>query len=211
LAACGDDRSPAQKLAAQVETGLAKLRTVQGRLEIGTGGVVLEQELWVQRPKFLRTETEAGPAEFKGTIVVLNEQESWFYNPAVNLVTLADRSQLAPDLPAEAGAGSMLERLPGDLLTLLQAEPQINTVGNEVLAGRNTAHIEIINNGQTAAFPAGLLQVWLDDTYYYPLGVQLSSGLTLRFRTVEFNAAIDPLTFTFVPPPGVPVQKVGPE
>lgn len=208
LAACGDDRTPVQKLAGQMAEGLPKLQTVQGELEIGTGGVILQQELWVQRPKFLRTETEIGPAEFKGTIVVLNEQESWLYNPAVNLVTLGNRSQLTAELSAGAGAGSMLERLPDDLLALLQTNPQINLIGNEPVAGRTTVHVEIINDGQTEAFPAGLLQVWLDDTYYYPLQVQMSSGLTLRFTSVTFNAAIDPLTFTFVPPPGVRVQKV---
>lgn len=208
LNACGDARSPAEQVAAQIESGLAKLQTIQGRLEITTGQVVLQQELWVERPNHLRTETEEGPAEFKGTIVVLNAKESWLYNPAVNLVTLVDRTQASPKLPDTAGAGSMLERLPTDIQALLQAKPDINQVGSEVIAGRTTNHLEIVNNGQSTAFPAGLIKVWLDDTYYYPLAVTLSSGLSIRFTSVDFNQSIDPLTFTFVPPPGVRVQKV---
>ena len=44
-----------------MEQGLAKLQTVEGRLDISTGPVTLQQKLWVQQPNFLRTETEAGP------------------------------------------------------------------------------------------------------------------------------------------------------
>jgi outer membrane lipoprotein-sorting protein len=195
-------------VAAQVASSLAKLQTVEGRLEITTGGVVLQQELWVERPNALRTETEEGPAEFKGTIVVLNAKEGWLYNPAVNLVTLVDRTQVTTQLANSSGAGSMLERLPTDIQALLEAKPDIHQVGSEVIAGRTVNHWEIVNNGQSSAFPTGLVKVWLDDTYFYPLAVTLSSGLSIRFTSVDFNQSIDPLTFTFVPPPGVRVQKV---
>lgn len=208
FSACGDDRSPAEQMAAQIESGLAKLQTVEGRVEITTGQVVLQQELWVQRPDALRTETEDGPAEFKGTIVVLNAKEGWLYNPAVNLVTLVDRSQVDTKLGDTTGAGSMLERLPTDIQALLQKKLDIAQIGSEEIAGRTVHHVEVVNNGQSSAFPAGLIKIWLDDTYYYPLALTLSSGLSIRFTSVEFNQNIDPLTFTFVPPPGVRVQKV---
>ena len=64
--------------------------------------------------------------------------------------------------------------------------------------------------GQNQDFPGGLLQLWLDPEYGYPLALTLSSGLKIRFTLIEFNKTIDPLTFVFVPPPGALVQKVNP-
>lgn len=210
VAGCSDDRPVAERLAGDMEAALADLQTVAGRLEIGSGPVTLHQELWVQRPGFLRTETEEGPAAYAGTIVVLNDQEGWFYNPALNMVTVTDRSNYDPTVAAEAGAGSMLERMPTDILALLRASPAINEVGAEQVAGRATDHLEIVIAGQTQAFPAGLLQLWLDQQYGYPLKVINSNGLEIRFTTVKFNTEIDPLTFVFVPPPGALVRRVEP-
>ncbi len=211
LTACGDQRPLAEKLASTTEQALAKMQSVQGRMDISTGPVTLQQKLWVQRPNFLRTETEAGPPQFKGTIVVLNDKDGWFYNPALRLVTVTDRSKYDPALTAEAGTGSMLERMPSDILALLRTNPAVHEVGSEEVAGRDTTHIEIVINGQTKAFPDGLLQLWLDQEYGYPLAVTTSSGLKIRFTMVEFNPTIDPLTFIFVPPPGALVQRVNPQ
>jgi len=210
VSSCSADRPVAERLTGDMEAALADLQTVAGRLEISSGPVTLQQELWVQRPGFLRTETEAGPAAYAGTIVVLNDQEGWFYNPALNMVTVTDRSNYDPTAAAEAGAGSMLERMPTDILTLLRAAPAINEVGVDQVAGRATNHLEIVIAGQTQAFPAGLLQLWLDQQYGYPLKVINSSGLEIRFTTVKFNTEIDPLTFVFVPPPGALVRRVEP-
>lgn len=210
LAGCSDDRPVAERLTDNMEAALADLQTVAGRLEISSGPVTLQQELWVQRPGFLRTETEEGPAAYAGTIVVLNDQEGWFYNPALNMVTVTDRSNYDPTVAAEAGAGSMLERMPTDILTLLRAAPAINEIGVEQVAGRATNHLEIVIAGQTQAFPTGLLQLWLDQQYGYPLKVINSNGLEIRFTTVKFNTEIDPLTFVFVPPPGALVRRVEP-
>src|SRR4051812_23144681 len=93
VAACGDERPLAEQLAGNTEEGLAKVQTVEGRMDISTGPVTLQQKLWVQRPIFLRTETEEGPVQFKRTIVVLNDKDGWFYNPALRLVTVTDRSK----------------------------------------------------------------------------------------------------------------------
>src|SRR5687767_8758942 len=65
--------TPQEMLIAEIERKLARVETVQGRATITLQGAILEQELWVQRPNFLRTETEAGPGAFAGTIVVLND------------------------------------------------------------------------------------------------------------------------------------------
>ena len=210
LSGCGDERTGPEKLAATMEQGLAKLQTVEGRLDISTGPVTLQQKLWVQRPTFLRTETAEGPAAYKGTIVVLNNKDGWFYNPALRMVTLVDRSNYDPKLAAEAGAGSMLERMPTNLLTLLRTNPAVHEIGSETVAGRDTQHVEIVIAGQNKDFPSGLLQLWLDQEYGYPLALTLSSGLKIRFTTIEFNRTIDPLTFVFVPPPGALVQRVNP-
>jgi len=208
LTACGDNRSPAEKMAATMEDALAGVQTVAGQLEISTGPVTLQQELWVQRPNFLRTETEDGPAAFKGTIVVLNDKDGWFYNPALNMVTLTNRSQFDPAQAEAAATGSLLERIPDDIVALLRTNPAINEIGREVMAGRSATHLEIISNGQIQAFPAGLLQLWLDEEYGYPLALTMSSGLEIRFTSIQFNRPIDPLTFVFVPPPGALVQRV---
>jgi outer membrane lipoprotein-sorting protein len=211
ISACGDKRPLAEQLASNTEEGLAKVQTVQGRMDISTGPVTLQQKLWVQRPNFLRTETEEGPAQFKRTIVVLNDKDGWFYNPALRLVTVTDRSKYDPTLAAEAGTGSMLERMPTEILALLRTNPSIHEVGGEEIADRDTIHIEIVINGQTKAFPNGPLQLWLDKEFGYPLAVMTSSGLKIRFTMVEFNRTIDPLTFIFVPPPGALVQRVNPQ
>ncbi|CAN5747830.1 hypothetical protein BH10CHL1_BH10CHL1_41430 [soil metagenome] len=210
ISACGDKRPLAEQLASHTEEGLAKVQTVEGRMDISTGPVTLQQKLWVQPPNFLRTETEEGPVQFKRTIVVLNDKDGWFYNPALRLVTVTDRSKYDPTLAAEAGTGSMLERLPTEILALLRTNPAIHEVGGEEIAGRDTTHIEIVINGQTKAFPDGLLQLWLDKEYGYPLAITTSSGLKIRFTMVEYNLVIDPLTFIFVPPPGALVQRVNP-
>src|SRR5687768_176888 len=64
-----------EQLVAELSRELARVKTVQGRVNITLQGVTLAQELWVQRPGFMRTETEEGPSAFAGTIVVLNDQE----------------------------------------------------------------------------------------------------------------------------------------
>jgi len=78
------------------------------------------------------------------------------------------------------------------------------------VAGRDAQHVEIVIAGQNKDFPTGLLQLWLDEEYGYPLALTLSSGLKIRFTTIAFNRTIDPLTFVFVPPPGALVQRVNP-
>lgn len=210
LSGCGAEQSGPEKLAATMEQGLAKLQTIEGRLAISTGPVTLQQKLWVQQPNFLRTETAEGPTAYKGTIVVLNNKDGWFYNPALRMVTLVDRSNYDPKIAAEAGAGSLLERMPTHLLALLQTNPPVHEIGRETVAGRDTQHVEIVIAGQNKDFPTGLLQLWLDEEYGYPLALTLSSGLKIRFTTIAFNRTIDPLTFVFVPPPGALVQRVNP-
>ncbi|MFN8494122.1 MAG: hypothetical protein U0350_41370 [Caldilineaceae bacterium] len=211
LNGCSDDRPLPERLATEVEKGLANVQTVEGRLNITTGPVTLQQKFWVQRPNLLRTETADGPASYKGTIVVLNAKEGWLYNPALRMVTLVDRSKYDPTLAQAAGAGSLLERIPTNMLALLRSNPAVNEIGGEEIAGRDTRHIEIIVTGQNKDFPAGPLQLWLDKEFGYPLALTLSNGLKLRFTMINFNQTIDPLTFTFVPPPGVLVQKVNPQ
>ncbi len=172
--------------------------------------MTLNQEFWLQRPSFLRTETESGPGAFQGVIVALNDREGWVYSPALNIVTIVDRTNYTPDLAGEAGAGSSLERLPGDIRRAVEAGYPLHKVADDTVAGRRTEHWEISVPAGDAAFPAGPLHVWLDTKYAYPLALRDSAGRELRFRFVDFNAAIDPLVFEFVPPPGALVQRVEP-
>lgn len=210
LAACDTAADSPANLIQQMETRLARVKTVQGRLDIVQGQVALDQEFWLQRPSYLRTETESGPGPFQGVIVALNDREGWVYSPSLNLVTLVDRSGYTPDLAGEAGAGSSLERLPGDIQSTLRRQYPIHKIGRDTVAGRRTDHWEIIVPEGDASFPPGPLHIWLDTKYSYPLALRDGSGREIRFRTVVFNQAIDPLVFAFVPPPGTLVQRVKP-
>jgi outer membrane lipoprotein-sorting protein len=208
LTACGSDLSPAQRLAEQMAESLMQVESVMGRLEISNSSITLEQELWVQPPMRLRTETNAGPEAFKGTIVVLNDQEGWFYSPALNMATVAQRSGFDAELAQEAGAGSMLERLPTTIVKLLQTSPSLNEAGREEIAGRMTRRIELFATQAVDTIPAGALQVWLDEEFAYPLALTMSNQMQIRFTWVQFNQPIDPVTFIFVPPPGAQVQRL---
>jgi outer membrane lipoprotein-sorting protein len=186
------------------------VETVQGRATITLEGVALEQELWVQRPGFMRTETEAGPGAFAGTIVVLNDQEGWVYSPALDMATVVDRAAFHDELADEAGAGSILERMPDRILSALQVETQLNIGDRTQVAGRAATLIEVVIPPNDPSLPAGVLQVWLDDQYSYPLAWRDSSGRELRFTSVIYNAEIDPVTFLFFPPPGASVRRIQP-
>ncbi len=86
IGGCAPARDPHAALLRQLDDGLARVETVQGLLDITQGPVTLNQEFWLQRPSFLRTETESGPGAFQGVIVALNHREGWVYSPALNLV-----------------------------------------------------------------------------------------------------------------------------
>src|SRR5690606_37674590 len=149
-------------------------------------GVTLEQELWVQRPGFLRTETEAGPSAFAGTIVVLNDEEGWAYSPALHMATVVDRAAYRAALAGEAAAGSLVEPMPDRILAALQGEAQFNQGERTQIAGRAATLLEIVIPANDPSLPAGTLQVWLDDQYAYPLAWRDSSGRELRFNSVTF-------------------------
>jgi outer membrane lipoprotein-sorting protein len=202
--------TPQERLVAEIERELARVQTVQGRVNVTLQDVTLEQELWVQRPSFLRTETEVGPSAFAGTIVVLNDEEGWVYTPALDMATVVDRAAFQDELAGEAGAGSILERMPDRILTALQGETQLNIGDRTQIAGRAATLLEFVIPADDPSLPPGILQVWLDDQYSYPLAWRDSSGREVRFNSVTFNADIDPATFVFVPPPGASVRRVEP-
>ena len=205
-----DRGTPQQRLVAEITRELARTKTVAGRVNITLQGVTLEQELWVQRPGFLRTETEAGPSAFSGTIVVLNDKEGWVYTPALDMATVVDRSAYKDELAGESGAGSILERMPDRILAALQEETQFNIGEHTQIAGREATLLEFVIPANDPSLPAGILQVWLDDQYSYPLAWRDSGGRELRFSSVSFNQEIDPLTFVFFPPPGANVRRIEP-
>ena len=202
--------TPHERLVAEIQRELARVETVQGRVTISLQAVTLEQELWVQRPGFLRTETEAGPGAFAGTIVVLNDEEGWVYTPAVNIATVVDRAAYRDDMAGEAGAGSIIERMPDRVLAALQEGTPLNVGDRTTIAGREATLYELVIPGNDPSLPAGTLQVWLDDQYAYPLAWRDSNGRELRFSSVIFTQEIDPLTFVFFPPPGASVRRVDP-
>jgi outer membrane lipoprotein-sorting protein len=202
------DGSRADRLAADLERRLARVTSVQGRLDITLQGVTLQQELWVMRPLRLRTETVAGPGAFAGTIVVLNEQEGWVYTPALGMASVVDRAGFDVGLAAEAGAGSLLERMPDSVAAALRGgSPYVEGDATQV-SGRAVTLLEIMIPPGDASFPPGALQVWLDREFGYPLRWRDATGRELRFTQVSFNQPIDPATFTFIPPPGARVRRV---
>jgi outer membrane lipoprotein-sorting protein len=192
------------------ERKLAGLQTVQGRLTISLQGATLEQKLWVVRPFLLRTETESGPSGFAGTIVVLNDQEGWVYSRALNMATVVSRSADATLLAGETGTGSLLERMPTAILSALQNGAVYHAGEQSRMLDRAVTKYEIVVPEDNSSFPPGVLQVWLDDQYAYPLAWRDSLGRELRFSLIEFNREIDPVTFVFFPPPGAAVQRISP-
>jgi outer membrane lipoprotein-sorting protein len=202
--------TPQERLISEIRRELAQVTSVEGRLNITVQGVTLQQELWVQRPGFLRTETEEGPSEFAGTIVVLNDKEGWVYTPALHMATVVDRAAYSDTLAGDAGSGSLLERMPDRVLVALQAETQIHIGERTQVAGREATLVEVAIPENDPSLPAGVLQVWLDDQYSYPLAWRDSSGRDVRFTSVTFNADIDPVTFVFFPPPSASVHRVNP-
>ena len=197
-------------LADDLARRLDRVTSVQGRLSITLEGATLQQELWVVRPHRLRTETEQGPGAFAGTIVVLNEQEGWVYTPALDMASVVDRSNLDADLPDQAGAGSLLERMPDAIIAALRAGTTYQQGPTDTVAGRAVTRLELVIPPGNASFPPGPMQVWLDREFAYPLRWRDSSGRELRFSQVIFNGPVDPVTFTFFPPPGARVQRVEP-
>lgn len=187
---------------------LARVTTVEGRLSITLQGVTLEQELWVERPYMLRTETESGPSAFAGTIVVLNQEEGWVYSRALNMATVVARSAGDSAISAQTGNGSLLERMPDSIIAALLSGEPYHRAGQEQVAGRSATRYELLIPADDPAFPAGVLTVWLDDQYAYPLAWSDSQGRELRFSQIAFNRPIDPATFIFFPPPGAAVQRI---
>jgi outer membrane lipoprotein-sorting protein len=205
-----DRGTPQEQLVEEMRRELARVETVQGRANITLQDVTLEQELWVQRPGFFRTETEAGPSAFAGTIVVLNDQEGWVYSPAFNMATVVDRGAYEDEFAQEAGAGSLLERMPDRMLAALEQETQLFVGDREQVAGRAATRVEYVIPEDDPSLPAGVLQVWLDDQYSYPLAWRDASGRELRFTSVAFNEDIDEVTFDFYPPPSASVRRIEP-
>lgn len=203
--------APHERLIDELTRELSRVETVQGRLTISLSNATLEQELWVQRPLMLRTETSAGPGAFQGTIVVLNDVEGWVYSPALRMATVVDRSRYSAETAGEPGAGSLLERMPDSILAALRGGSPIQRGHPEVIAGRQATLLELTIPPGDTSFPAGPLRVWLDDEFSYPLAWQDSSGRSLRFSSLVFNREIDPVTFRFFPPPGASVQRIEPQ
>jgi outer membrane lipoprotein-sorting protein len=205
----GQSSGPAG-LASDLERRLTRVVSVQGWLTITLQGVTLHQELWVVRPHRLRTETAQGPGAFAGTIVVLNEQEGWVYTPALDMATVVDRGHFEAELTGEAGAGSLLERMPDSILAALAAGGPYHEGDPAEVAGREVTLLELVIPPGDASFPPGPLQVWLDREFGYPLRWRDATGRELRFEQVVFNQPVDPATFTFFPPPGARVRRVQP-
>jgi outer membrane lipoprotein-sorting protein len=202
-----------EDLAERMESWLQRVNTVQGELQLINGDVALEQELWVERPRRLRTEIEEGPPalapidENHKTTLVLTEEEAWFYNPNLGFATVADRT-VVPEAGLEAG-GSILESMPEDLVALLQTASEIQIIGEDMVAGRDVVRVQILLAGADNPFLARRLNVALDREFFYPLAIESDSGFLLRFRWIRFNEPIDPATFVFVPPPGIVVNRIG--
>jgi outer membrane lipoprotein-sorting protein len=206
VAGCGGNPT-AEKTATEMARRLPQVRTVMGRVEIQVGEDLLKDELWVQRPTFLRAETEEGPAEYKDMIVVLNETEAWYYVPALDVTMIADRQTFQPEVGALTGS-NLLEAMPEEIQAALSKADAFNYVGREKMAGRDVHHMEMNLPQAVGILPAGVLALWLDQETYYPLRVKTPNGLEITFTDVRFNQDIDPKTFIFVPPPGMEVRRI---
>jgi outer membrane lipoprotein-sorting protein len=206
LAGCGSTPS-AERTAEEMARRLPQVRTVMGKVQIQVGADLLNNELWIQRPDFLRTETESGPPEYRDMIVVLNETEAWYYVPALDVTMIADRRTFEPEVGVLTGS-NLLEAVPEEVQAALARADAFNYVGREEMAGRNVHHMEVSLSDPVGIFSAGVLVLWLDTDTYYPLRVKTPTGLEIAFTDVRFNQDIDPATFVFVPPPGMEVRRI---
>ncbi len=204
-----NNRTPtAAQLPDRMAGALEGMKTVQGRVDVTQGTVTLEQEFWSQPPTFMRAEVDKGPAGFQGTIVVLDEKETWVYVPALGLVTVADRENTPTNDAGQVGT-SYLETLAADVEAALRTSTDVQIVGEEQAAGRPALRVQLFVDPTDTPFGAGQLTVWLDKRFYYPLAVEGDNGFSLRFEFARFNQEIDPATWVFVPPPGATVRRVG--
>lgn len=200
-------------LAAEMPARLQRLKTVQGRLQLVQGAVVAEQELWVERPRRLRSEIEAGPPGLapvgpnQKTTLVLNEDEAWFYNPNLSIATVTDRTNYAPAAGLDVG-GSILESMPEDIWEALQKARDIQILGEDEIASRPVFRVQIVLAGTDNPFGGRMLNVALDREFYYPLAIESDGGFVLNFNSIRFNAPIDPATFSFIPPAGISVNEI---
>ena len=194
----------------EAAAGLELLKTVQGRLQLGKDDQMLEYELWVQRPRYLRAEAELEGLDRKAVfIMTFNEEEAWTYDPLLNLATVTDRSEGAAAAGTRFGT-SLLETMPDDVLAALQAG-ELQILGEEAVAGRNTLRVQVLlPPGQSPLEEAGeQLTVWLDMSTFYPLAIEGDTGFHMRFDFIKFDEEIDPRTFVFFPPPGATVRRIG--
>lgn len=200
----------ADNLPDQAVARLEKLKTVQGRLVLGRNDQMVEYELWVQRPRHLRAEAELQGLDRKAVyIMMFNEDEAWTYDPLLDIATVTDRTKAPPAEDSRFGT-SLLETIPDDLLAALRAG-ELQIIGEEPVAGRNALRVQILLlPAQNPLQEAGeQMTVWLDKSTYYPLAIEGDTGFRMRFDFIEFNQAIDPLTFVFYPPPGATVRRIG--
>ena len=200
----------ADRLPDEAAARLQQLQTIKGRLLLGKDDQALEYELWVQRPRHLRAETELKGLDRKAVfILVFNDEEAWTYDPLLNIATVTDRTKGPPAKGARFGT-SLLETLPDDVLAALRAA-DIHIIGEEEVAGRNALRVQLLlpPTQNPLAEVGGEVTVWLDRSVYYPLAIEGDSGFRLRFEFIRFNEAIDPVTFVFFPPPGATVRRTG--
>ncbi|MBI1298348.1 hypothetical protein GC175_25720 [bacterium] len=214
IATQADDGVPsADDVAVRMEQRLPRVSTVQGRIELVNGAAVLEQELWIERPRRLRAEVEAGPPGVapvgpnQKTTLVLSEEEAWFYNPTLGVATVTSRANYTPAASVDVG-GSILESMPEAVLAALQNAADIQLIGEDRVAGRQTLRMQILMAQPQAPFDAQRITVGLDREFFYPLWIETDRGFALRFQNVQFNQAIDPATFVFVPPAGIVVNRI---
>jgi outer membrane lipoprotein-sorting protein len=214
IATQADDGVPnADDIAVRMEQRLPRVSTVQGRIELVNGAAVLEQELWIERPRRLRAEVEAGPPGVapvgpnQKTTLVLSEVEAWFYNPNLGVATVTSRANYTPAANVDVG-GSILESMPEAVLAALQNAADIQLIGEERVAGRQTLRVQMLLAQPQTPFDAQRITVGLDREFFYPLWIETDRGFALRFQSIQFNEAIDPATFVFVPPAGIVVNRI---
>ena len=202
-------RAPdADSLPEEVAARLETLETVQGRLALGKGDQMIEYELWVQRPRHLRAETELQGLDRKAVFIMMfNEDEAWMYDPLLDIATVTDRTK-GPPIDGSRFGTSLLETMAEDVLAALR-DGDVQIIGEESVAGRDALRVQMLLPQGQNPFEGERLTVWLDKSVYYPLAIESDAGFRMRFEFIRFNEAIDPLTFVFFPPPGATVRRVG--
>jgi outer membrane lipoprotein-sorting protein len=210
LAGCGQ-RLTAEEIVAKMQETVENTQDAHAVVaaEANIQGIELSAtaEVWEKAPGMVRAEVlEASEPSLQGSVLVVDGQQTWYYEPSSNRVLVGPTGQIETPLPQELIAGLQevvqqvldatdvaLEReeeVAGRMAYVLTASPKEES-GQELFPGNGTATL------------------WVDKEQWIVLQATYEAGAfgsgTLQVRSFELNPGIDEGFFAFEVPEGATV------